>query len=131
MPGYSLRECRVLVLLADRGARRPADLADDLEVPVATAGRVGVRLAQQGLVGEVPGRDDGRSVLLALTEAVQGEVNAVMEHRCKLLHDILSKVDPKCLPTVAMFLDECARAALASSFVWPPVGLVTSSRSGG
>jgi hypothetical protein len=63
------RAVPALVVLASRGPRRIADLAEALDVAPSTAGRMGDRLVRKGLVRRHRARGDRRVVLVSVTPA--------------------------------------------------------------
>ena len=65
----TIAQYRALVVLASRGPRRIADLAEALDVAPSTAGRMCDRLVRKGLVRRHRARGDRRVVLVSVTPA--------------------------------------------------------------
>jgi DNA-binding MarR family transcriptional regulator len=63
----TLPQYRALVVLAQRGPRRPVDLAGALAVTPSTSTRMCDRLVAKGLVGRERTSEDRREVLVALS----------------------------------------------------------------
>ncbi|GAA4884150.1 MarR family winged helix-turn-helix transcriptional regulator [Pseudonocardia benzenivorans] len=77
----TLPQYRALVVLAQRGGLRPADLADLLAVNRSTASRMCERLVGKGLVERDRSDTDRREVALTLTERGRVLVDDVTRRR--------------------------------------------------
>ncbi|MET0189544.1 MAG: MarR family winged helix-turn-helix transcriptional regulator [Pseudonocardia sediminis] len=85
----TLPQYRTLVVLAQYGARRPADLAASLSVTPSTATRMCDRLVAKGLIDRERSDDDRRAVGVALTRAGEDLVRDVTGRRRKELGTLL------------------------------------------
>ncbi|TCK26837.1 MarR family winged helix-turn-helix transcriptional regulator [Pseudonocardia endophytica] len=77
----TLPQYRALVVLAQRGPRRPADLAAALAVTPSTGTRMCDRLVAHGLVRRDRPDDDRRAVAVSLSEAGEALVRDVTRRR--------------------------------------------------
>ena len=80
----TIAQYRALVVLASRGPRRIADLAEPLDVAPSTAGRMGDRLVRKGLVRRHRQAGDRRLVRIALTAVSWDLVAEVTRRRAEL-----------------------------------------------
>ena len=87
----TIAQYRALVVLASRGPRRIADLAEALDVAPSTAGRMGDRLVRKGLVRRHRARGDRRVVLVSVTPAGRQVVDEATGRRRELIADILGQ----------------------------------------
>lgn len=85
----TLPQYRALVVLAQHGTRRPADLATALTVSASTATRMCDRLVSRGLVVRTRTGDDRREVALALSPAGRTLVDEVTRLRRAEMHRLL------------------------------------------
>lgn len=85
----TLPQYRALVVLAQYGARRPADLAASLAVTPSTATRMCDRLVAKGLIDRERADDDRRAVAVALTRAGEDLVRSVTARRREELGRLL------------------------------------------
>ncbi|MBW0105562.1 MarR family winged helix-turn-helix transcriptional regulator [Pseudonocardia sp. KRD291] len=85
----TLPQYRTLVVLAQYGARRPADLAASLAVTPSTATRMCDRLVAKGLIDRERADDDRRAVAVALTRDGEDLVRNVTGHRREELGRLL------------------------------------------
>ena len=67
----TIAQYRALVVLASRGPRRMADLAEALDVAPSTAGRMCDRLVRKGLVRRHRAPGDRRAVLVSVTPVLR------------------------------------------------------------
>lgn len=86
----TLPQYRALVVLAQYGARRPADLAASLAVTPSTATRMCDRLVAKGLIDRERADDDRRAVAVALTRDGEDLVRSVTAHRREELGRLLA-----------------------------------------
>ena len=93
---------------------------------IATAGRIGARLEHQGLAERYPDEEDGRSVIVAITEQGEAAVIAVLNHRRMLIREALQTLAPECLPTVVQFIEGIAADMGGEAFARHSLGLVPS-----
>ena len=77
----TLPQYRALVVLAQRGPRRPADLAAALAVTPSTGTRMCDRLVARGLVRRDRPEDDRRAVAVSLSDTGQALVRDVTRRR--------------------------------------------------
>jgi len=80
-PEVTLTQYRTLVVLSCGGARRLADLAEDLRVSPSTATRMCDRLVRKGLISRTRDELDRREVNLVVTPAGRKIVTDVIERR--------------------------------------------------
>lgn len=95
LPDITLPVSRALLVLEQRGTQRPSDLAPELGVSAATAGRVINRLVRDGLAERSRDPDDGRSVLALLTDKGHAVVQAVLVRRRAAFADYLRTLPPE------------------------------------
>jgi DNA-binding MarR family transcriptional regulator len=107
----TLPQLRALVVLADRGILRGADIAEELQVNPSTATRMTDRLVAKGLVRRVRSTDDRRVVRLRLTRAGREIVERVMEKRRAALERIVAETAEVWQPAVIAALTAFAEAA--------------------
>ncbi|RZT89022.1 MarR family transcriptional regulator [Pseudonocardia sediminis] len=86
----TLPQYRALVVLAQRGAQRPADLAAALTVTPSTATRMCDRLVGKDLVVRDRSHDDRREVTVSLSTAGQDLVRDVTVRRRAELRTLLA-----------------------------------------
>jgi DNA-binding MarR family transcriptional regulator len=96
----TLPQYRALVVLANRGPQRVADLAELLDVERSTATRMCDRLEGKGLITRERSREDRRTVELALTDAGRTLVAAVTRKRVRDIRRILARMPEQ--PRVAL-----------------------------
>jgi DNA-binding MarR family transcriptional regulator len=107
----TIAQYRALVVLASRGPRRIAGLADALDVAPSTAGRMCDRLVRKGLVRRHRARDDRRVVLVSVTPAGRQVVDEATSRRRALIADILGRLPASGQRAVAQALRAFADAA--------------------
>jgi DNA-binding MarR family transcriptional regulator len=107
----TIAQYRALVVLASRGPRRIADLAEALDVAPSTAGRMGDRLVRKGLVRRHRARGDRRVVLVSVTPAGRQVVDEATRRRRALIADILARLPAQAQRAVAGAFREFADAA--------------------
>jgi DNA-binding MarR family transcriptional regulator len=107
----TIAQYRALVVLASRGPRRIADLAEALDVAPSTAGRMGDRLVRKGLVRRHRARGDRRVVLVSVTPAGRQVVDEATRRRRALIADILARLPAEAQQSVAEAFREFADAA--------------------
>jgi DNA-binding MarR family transcriptional regulator len=107
----TIAQYRALVVLASRGPRRIADLAEALDVAPSTAGRMGDRLVRKGLVRRHRARGDRRVVLVSVTPAGRQVVDEATRRRRALIADILARLPAQAQRAVAEAFREFADAA--------------------
>ncbi|HVT64247.1 MAG TPA: MarR family transcriptional regulator [Mycobacteriales bacterium] len=88
----TLPQYRALVVLAGRGALRPVDLADALDVSPSTATRMCDRLVRKELVERVHSDTDRREVELRLSAEGRALVSEVTNRRRREVRRVLSRM---------------------------------------
>jgi DNA-binding MarR family transcriptional regulator len=83
-----------LDLLAQQPSWRMSELADALRVDPSTATRAVQRLVRSGLAGRSPGDDDGRVVMVTITDAGVSRHADVAERRGRLMAHLLGTYAP-------------------------------------
>lgn len=106
----SLPQLRVLVILASQGAQSLNALARNLDVHPSNATRACDKLVDAGLLRRAEHAADRRVLELSLTEAGQGLVDKVMEHRREQVQDLLTAVPPDERKVLAAALRRLAAA---------------------
>lgn len=96
----TLAQHRVLVLLAAQGSLTVGDIAEGLGVNPSNATRICDRLQRLGLVSRSRSQQDGRVVVVGLTEDGTTLVKDVTERRRAEIEKVLGRMTP----------DETARA---------------------
>jgi DNA-binding MarR family transcriptional regulator len=107
----TLTQYRSLVVLASRGPQGVAALAEAVAVTPPTASRLVDRLVRKGLVRRRTDRQDRRQVRVALTEAGRRLVDLVTERRRHEIARLLTSIDPEVQRSMAIGLQQLARAA--------------------
>jgi DNA-binding MarR family transcriptional regulator len=107
----TIAQYRALVVLASRGPRRIAGLAEALDVAPSTAGRMCDRLVRKGLVRRHRARGDRRVVLVSVTPAGRQVVDEATRRRRALIADILARLPAQAQRAVAGAFREFADAA--------------------
>lgn len=107
----SLAQYRVLVLIDGRGPQSMGELAESLGVNPSTVTRVCDVLVEKKFIRRGPVNDDRRTVSATLTPKGQKLVDEVMEHRRRLVDEILTRMTPQGQRRLAQGLSELAEAA--------------------
>jgi DNA-binding MarR family transcriptional regulator len=119
----TIAQYRALVVLASRGPRPIAGLAEALDVAPSTAGRMCDRLVRKGLVRRHRAHDDRRVVLVSITPAGRQVVDEATGRRRALITSILAKLPPAEQQAVARALRVFADAAgEVPDDQWPTAG---------
>jgi DNA-binding MarR family transcriptional regulator len=120
LPDITLPVSRALLMVARRGPQRPSDLAQDLGVSAATAGRAVTRLARDGLVERYRDPDDGRSVLARLTDKGQATFDAILLRRRAAFAAYLTTIPPEQQKELGLAFVAFAEASdHAPDLTWP------------
>ncbi|RSD14779.1 MarR family winged helix-turn-helix transcriptional regulator [Amycolatopsis eburnea] len=88
-PDLKVAAYRLLAHLAERGPRRPTELACHVGVTAPTVSRQLQHLEELGLISRVQTLDDGRAYLVRLTEAGHRRVEEVRVARSRRLDKLL------------------------------------------
>lgn len=96
----TLSQYRTLVVLADHGPRRLADLAASLGVSPSTATRMCDRLVRKGLIERTRDDLDRREVKLVLNPSGQRVVGGVIERRRQLVCELLGEIPETARPAL-------------------------------
>ena len=99
-----------LDLLARKPSWRMSDLADALRIDPSTATRAVQRLVSSGLANRCPNDDDGRVVMVEITEAGRSCHAAVHARRGELMAHMLGAFTPEERPIVADVLERFVAA---------------------
>lgn len=94
-----------LDMLASRPAWRMSELAEALRVDPSTATRAVQRLVNSGLAARRPSDDDGRVVLVAITDAGSARHADVAARRGRLMKHLLEAFAPHERPMLADLLE--------------------------
>lgn len=97
----SLTEYRTMVILQVKGPRSLSDIAIDLHLSNATAGRAAAKLERKGLAGRHADRYDGRVVVVSLTEEGRALYDETMARRQALFEIVLRDLSPDELVCIA------------------------------
>lgn len=89
-PDLKVAAYRLLAHLAERGPRRPSELACHVEVTSPTITRQLQHLEELGLVRRLEAPDDGRAYLVALTDEGRHRVEEVRLVRGRRLAELLA-----------------------------------------
>ncbi|WP_236795018.1 MarR family winged helix-turn-helix transcriptional regulator [Amycolatopsis sp. GM8] len=95
---------RLLVHLADRGPRRPTELACHVGVTAPTVSRRLRHLEELGLVEHLEAEDDGRAYLVALTDKGRLRVDEIQDVRGRRLGELLESWPAHDVRTLAELL---------------------------
>lgn len=107
----TLPQLRTLVVLASRGPRRPADLAEELGVQRSTVTRICDRLVARGLAERRPGQSDRRVIWVVLTDAGKDLVGQAMAGRHERLTALVEQAGLPRSKAFAAAANRIARAA--------------------
>lgn len=99
-----------LDLLAHQPSWRMSDLAEALRIDPSTATRAVQRLVASGLAVRCPHDDDGRVVMVEITEAGRSRHAAVNARRGELMAHMLGAFTPEERPILADVLDRFVSA---------------------
>ena len=99
-----------LDLLARRPSWRMSDLAEALRIDPSTATRAVQRLVTAGLAVRTPNEDDGRVVMVEITDAGRSRHADVNARRGLLMTHMLSAFTPEERPVLADMLDRFVAA---------------------
>ena len=120
LPDITLPVSRALLVLARRGTQRPSDLAPELGVSAATAGRVINRLVKDGLAERSADPEDRRSVRATLTDKGRLVVEAVLERRRGAFAGYLAAIPPEQQKDLGLAFRAFAAASdHAPDLTWP------------
>jgi len=86
----TLPQHRLMVLLAAHGDQTVKDLADQLDINASNASRLCDRLQKLGLLARDRSTADGRSVVVSLTDAGRGLLEAVRAQRREEVGQVLA-----------------------------------------
>jgi DNA-binding MarR family transcriptional regulator len=107
----TLTQYRSLVVLASRGPKTVAELADLVAVTPPTASRLCDRLVKKGLIRRRAGRHDRRQVHIALTETGRELIDAVTVRRRREIADLLAAIPLETQRSVVAALTQLAEVA--------------------
>lgn len=107
----TLTQYRSLVVLASRGPKTVAELADVVAVTPPTASRLCDRLVKKGLIRRRAGRHDRRQVHIALTETGRELIDAVTVRRRREIADLLAAIPLETQRSVVAALTQLAQVA--------------------
>ncbi|MCE0763720.1 MarR family transcriptional regulator [Pseudonocardia kujensis] len=107
----TLPQYRALIVLAQHGARRPADLAGALDVSPSSATRMCDRLVAKGLIERDRTGEDRREVRVALSERGRALVEEVTRRRRAELATLLGGLPAESRTAVVEALRTFAAAA--------------------
>ena len=99
-----------LDLLADQPSWRMCDLAEALRIDPSTATRAVQRLVASGLAVRTPNDDDGRVVMVKITEAGRSRHADVNARRGELMTHMLGAFTPEERPLLADMLERFVSA---------------------
>ena len=107
----TLTQYRSLVVLASRGPKTVAELADLVAVTPPTASRLCDRLVKKGLIRRRTGRHDRRQVHIALTQTGRELIDAVTVRRRREIADLLAAIPLETQHSVVTALTQLAEVA--------------------
>ena len=107
----TLTQYRSLVVLASRGPKTVAELADLVAVTPPTASRLCDRLVKKGLIRRRAGRHDRRQVHIALTETGRELIDTVTVRRRREIADLLAAIPLETQRSVVTALAKLAEVA--------------------
>jgi DNA-binding MarR family transcriptional regulator len=107
----TLTQYRSLVVLASRGPKTVAELADLVAVTPPTASRLCDRLVKKGLIRRRAGRHDRRQVHIALTETGRELIDTVTVRRRREIADLLTAIPLETQRSVVAALTQLAEVA--------------------
>lgn len=105
-PNMTLPQYRAMVVLSYAGPKRLSELAADLGVSRATAGRVAFRLEKAGFVERGADTGDGRATLVCLSALGVEVIRRVSVHRQAMFQRALANLSQGELGTVAAALEK-------------------------
>ena len=107
----TLTQYRSLVVLASRGPKTVAELADLVAVTSPTASRLCDRLVKKGLIRRRAGRHDRRQVHIALTETGRELIDAVTVRRRREIAGLMAAIPLETQRSVVDALTQLAAVA--------------------
>ena len=111
----TLPQYRALVVVATRGAMRPVDLAEALDVTPSTATRMCDRLVGKGMMERSHRDSDRREVELRLSAEGKALVNEVTARRRRDLRRVLSRISTddqaRLIESLRLFTDAAGESA--------------------
>jgi DNA-binding MarR family transcriptional regulator len=114
-PDLKVAAYRLLAHLAERGPRRPTELACHVGVTSPTISRQLQHLEELGLIERIEAPDDGRAYLVRLTETGHRRVEEVGVARRRRLDDLLGSWAEEDVHTFAGLLARFNGGAAASA----------------
>lgn len=109
--GMSMARLQVLHVLAEYGAIRIGELSEHLDVAARTMTSTVDGLARDGLVERTPDPDDGRAVLVTMTDKGARVFAEATEIRNEYFDEIFALLDPADRDAFAVMLRKLADAA--------------------
>lgn len=116
-PRLDVTTIMLLHRLACSGPSRPSDLAAEVELDLSTVSRHARSLADSGLISREPDPQDGRSLLLALTQHGADVMTGAFHRREQALARVTAAWDPADVATLRRLL-----ARLADDLDHPDAG---------
>ena len=107
----TLTQYRSLVVLASRGPKTVAELADLVAVTPPTASRLCDRLVKKGLIRRRAGRHDRREVHIALTQTGRELIDTVTARRRGEIAGLLAAIPLETQHSVVTALTQLAEVA--------------------
>lgn len=130
----TLPQYRAVVVLAQRGQQRPADLATALAVTPSTATRMCDRLVAKGLVVRDRSDEDRRTVSVSLSATGWDLVQEVTLHRRTELVELLEAMpaqDRQAVVTGLLAFSAAAGEVAEADWAVAPARLAASARASG
>lgn len=110
--GVTPSQLAVLGSLLREGAQTPGQLAEHERISGPSITRIVAALEERGLVSRSPHPEDGRQVLVDLTDHARVQIDADLAQRNRWLRDRLNELphrDQQALLALAPLLDQLAR----------------------
>jgi MarR family transcriptional regulator, 2-MHQ and catechol-resistance regulon repressor len=111
----SVTQCYALRAVLRRGPLTLNELAAELYLDKSTASRVVKALAEKGYLERLPHPDDGRAVLLVITEAGRRLHSAIERELQAEVETLVADFEPEVRRALASLLERLSRSAVAAA----------------
>lgn len=117
-PTMTLPQYRAMVVLSYGGPKLMSELASDLGVSKATAGRIAARLQKAAFVELTAVEGDGRATRAILSARGRDVIRRVSVHRQAMFEPFLCDLSPDELTSLAVALEKFAAATGEPAYNW-------------
>jgi DNA-binding MarR family transcriptional regulator len=117
-PTLTLPQYRAIVVLSYGGPKLMSELADNLGVSRATAGRIAARLQKAAFVELTAVEGDGRATRVILSERGREVIRRVSAYRQSMFEPFLCDLSPAELTALASALEKFVEATGEPGYNW-------------